>query len=157
MSKQNGQRSTGALNTLRQTLSEDEWREALSVVKARRNGTARVEDRRDEDQPRHEVVRRCLLRVDRGDRAPGLYVCRTKDISGGGACLLHGGLIEPGSICCVIFETDAGPSLAVGGEIAWYDPIKGTSPTAYEVGIRFYQPIDAERFVGNGSADEWAA
>lgn len=158
MTQPESNQSSGALNTLIQTLSIEEWEKALTAVKARRVAhDEHDEERRDVTQPRHEVVRRCLLRVDRGESAPGLYVVRSQDISGGGIRLIHGGALKAESICCVIIETTEGPSEAIGGEVAWCNPIDDTTPPAYEVGIRFYQPIQAECFIDSSDADEQAA
>ena len=157
------QKNTGALNTLRQTLGADEWQQALETAKAQRaSGTQGVSgvsdlDRRDTQQPRHQAVRRCLLRVDRGESAPGIYVVRSSDISSGGLRLIHGGAIPKDTVCCVIIETEQGRSLAAGGVVVWCNPIDDTDPPAYELGIRFYQPIDAGGFGDNpGDAEEAA-
>jgi hypothetical protein len=149
---------SGALNTLNQSLSVEEWQQALAVAKERAGQRRVDEDRRDLNRPRHEAVRRCLLRVDRGESAaPGLYVVRSRDISDGGMRLVHGGRIRPGSICCVIIETESGDHLAAGGEVSWCNPIDGAAAAAYELGIRFYAPIDASRFAPRTEPNEDAA
>jgi len=154
-------KNTGALNTLCQTLTADEWRNALETAKSQRApGTPGIpeQDRRDPNRPRHQTVRRCLLRVDRGDSVPpGIYVVRSSDISGGGLRLVHGGHIEQGAVCCVIIESTAGRSIAAGGTIAWCNPINDTDPPAYELGIRFYKPINADIFAQEQSEAEDAA
>lgn len=157
MNQPNPSRHTGALNTLRQTLSVDEWQQALQNAKAQRASGAPGLDRRDTQQTRHQAVRRCLLRVDRGESVPGIYVARSSDISSGGLRLIHGGAIDQDTVCCVIIETEQGQSLAAGGVVAWCNPIDDTDPPAYELGIRFYQPIDASGFAENpGDAEEAA-
>ncbi len=160
MNQPNQSPKSGALNTLRQTLTPDEWRQALENAKAQRASGAPGApdlDRRDPAQPRHQAVRRCLLRVDRGETAPGIYVVRSSDISSGGLRLIHGGAIKKDTVCCVIIETEQGRSLAAGGTVAWCKPINDTDPPAYELGIRFYAPIDAGLFAGQSDTAETAA
>jgi PilZ domain len=138
--------ATGALNTLRHSLSEGEWRDALHSAKTQQAQTHADNDQRAPEQTRHTAVRRCLLRVDRGDAAPGIYIVRSRDISSGGIRIIHGGTLKPDTVCCVIIESITGQSLVAGGTIAWSNPVKGTDTPAYELGIRFYQPIDAAPF-----------
>lgn len=157
MNQPNQNPKTGALNTLRQTLTPDEWQRALENAKTQRASGAPGYDRRDPVQTRHKAVRRCLLRVDRGDAAPGIYVVRSSDISSGGLRLIHGGPIDRDTVCCVIIETEQGQSLAAGGAVSWCKPIDGTDPQAYELGIRFYAPIDADIFAEPSDSAEEAA
>lgn len=147
-------KGTGALNTLSQTLTEEEWENALNAAKAQHTVEMPSQDRRNPSHIRHQTVRRCLLRVNRGDVTPGLYVVRTRDISDGGLRLIHGGPIKPDAICCVIIETDGGQTLAAGGNIAWCNPISDTNPPAYEMGISFCQPIDASIFSNQSASSE---
>ncbi len=160
MTKPNKPSPTGALNTLNQTLSEDEWRAALNSAKSQRKNKKPRQDQRDPDQPRYPAIKRCLLRVDRGDSAPGIYLVRSTDISAGGIRIIHGGLIKPETICAVIIESDTGKNLPAGGVVAWCQPINETDPPAYDLGIRFYQPIDIadliEPTTSTDSADEAA-
>lgn len=163
MTKPNKPPATGALNTLRQSLSADEWAQALQTAKSQRaqpNPAAQTEstqDQRAANQPRHQAVRRCLLRIDRGDASPGIYLVRSRDISNGGIRILHGGTIKPDTLCCVIIESTTGQSTAVGGTIAWCNPVKGADTPAYELGIRFYEPIDASCFAEYNDEAEDAA
>ncbi len=147
----------GALNTLIHSLTAGEWTQALEAAKKQSAGACDGENRRDSAHPRHQAVCRCLLRVDRGEAAPGLYVVRSRDISDVGMRLIHGGPIEPETVCCVIIQTEGGQSLAAGGVVAWCQPIASTEPGAYELGVRFYQPIDAGRFAQMPLPDEDAA
>lgn len=138
-----------AENTLRHSLSVEEWTQALETARSQRGQSPEHfgEEQRSANQPRHQAVRRCLLRIDRGeDASPDIYLVRTRDISDGGARLLHGGAIEPDTICCIIIESNTGRSTAAGGAIAWCNPVKGSSTPAFELGIRFYEPIDASCF-----------
>jgi PilZ domain len=139
---------TGALNTLNHCLSAEQWRAALAAATSQRSRAEPQHDQRAQGQPRHHAIRRCLLRVDRGGSAPGIYLVRSRDISHGGLCVIHGGPLKPDTLCCVIIESNAGQSLAAGGSVAWCNPVKGTDPPAYELGIRFYEPIDASPFAG---------
>lgn len=148
---------TGALNTLRHCLSADEWRAALETAKAQRGDAVPGHDQRDPEQPRYPTVKRCLLRVDRGESAPGIYLVRSCDISAGGIRVIHGGPIGEQTVCAVIIESDAGQCLVAGGVVAWCNPIKNTDPPAYELGIRFYEPIDARPFAGQDEDAEDAA
>lgn len=163
MTPQKPAKNTGALNTLRQSLSVEEWQKALASAKAKHTPGAPAAsgapelDRRDTKQTRHQVVRRCLLRIDRGEAAPGIYVVRSSDISSGGLRLIHGGAIDPDTICCVIIETEQGQSIAAGGVVAWCKPIDDTDPPAYELGVRFYAPIDADIFAEQSDPAEEAA
>ena len=163
MTKPSKPHATGALNTLRHSLSTDEWRNALQNAKTQRNqthpsnDTAAEQDQRAPGQPRHLAVRRCLLRIDRGDAAPGIYIVRSRDISAGGIRIIHGGTLKPDTICCVIIESTTGQSTAAGGTIAWCNPVKGTDTPAYELGIRFYEPIDASPFAEQSDSAEDAA
>ncbi|MEZ6190829.1 MAG: PilZ domain-containing protein [Phycisphaerales bacterium] len=157
MNPKKSSKNTGALNTLRQSLSVEEWQQALASAKAQRASAAPELDRRDRQQKRHQAVRRCLLRVDRGEAAPGIYVVRSSDISSGGLRLIHGGAIDPDTICCVIIETEQGQSIAAGGVVAWCNPIDDTDPPAYELGVRFYTPIDADIFADQSDPAEEAA
>jgi PilZ domain-containing protein len=138
--------ATGALNTLRHSLSDDEWRDALDAAQSQHSQPPATREQRATDQPRHAAIRRCLLRVDRGDSAPGIYIVRSRDISTNGIRILHGGPIKPETSCCVIIESNDGTSIAAAGEVAWCNPVTGTDPPAYELGIRFYEPIDANPF-----------
>jgi len=149
--------STGALNTLRHSLSADEWHEALRTAKDQYDRATPASDQRTTDQPRHRAVRRCLLRIDRGETAPGIYLVRSRDISNGGIRIIHGGPLKPDTLCCVIIESTAGQSIAAGGTIAWCNPVKNTDPPAYELGIRFYEPIDASPFAETDEEAQAAA
>ncbi len=152
MTKPQKKAATGALNTLRHSLSIEEWSQALQTVKTQHgqansgHNTNDEHDQRATGQPRHPAVRRCLLRVDRGESAPGIYIVRSRDISDGGIRIIHGGTLKPDTICCVIIESTTGQSIAVGGTIAWCNPVKGMDTPAYELGIRFYETIDASPF-----------
>lgn len=145
--------STGALNTLHHSLTAEDWQKALEVAKNRRINGKPDQDRRDAKQSRHQTVRRCLLRVDRGETAPGIYMVRSRDISDGGMSLVHGGPVKPDTVCCVIIETEEGLSTAIGGVIAWCNPIDNTMPLAFELGVHFYTPIDASVFAGQNQQD----
>ena len=149
--------STGALNTLHQSLTAEDWQNALEAVKAQRANGKPAQDRRDVKQTRHQAVRRCLLRVDRGETAPGIYVVRSSDISDGGIRMVHGGPIKPDTVCCVIIEAEGGLSAAIGGVVAWCNTIDDTTPPAFELGIRFFEPIDASGFAGQDQPDADAA
>ncbi len=157
MTKPTKPSATGALNTLRHSLSADEWREALQSAKDQHGQATAPSDQRATDQTRHPAVRRCLLRIDRGDAAPGIYIVRSRNISDGGIRIIHGGPIKAETVCCVIIESTAGQSLAAGGCIAWCNPVKNTDPPAYELGIRFYGLIDASPFADRDQNAEEAA
>jgi len=160
MTKPKKQSATGALNTLMNSLSTDEWSSALQTAKTQHDPHADQygQDQRDANQKRHPSVRRCLLRIDRGeDTTPGIYLVRSRDISDGGIRILHGGPIDTDTICCVIIESTAGQSTAVGGTVAWCNPVKSTETPAYELGIRFYEPIDASPFADHIEEAEDAA
>jgi PilZ domain len=157
MTKPQRKRGSGALNTLNQCLGTDEWQEALSAAKTQRAAGKPDTDRRDPDSPRHHAVRRCLLRVDRGESAPGIYIVRSRDISDGGLRLVHGGPVKPGSVCCVIIETAKGQSIAAGGVVTWCNPIDDTTHPAFELGVRFYEPIDSSGFAEQTQPNEDAA
>jgi len=149
--------ATGALNTLRHTLSEEQWVAALQVAKSQKGDDAPGQNQRDPDQPRHPAVRRCLLRVDRGDAAPGIYIVRSSDISTGGIRILHGGPVKPDTVCAVIIESTEDRSTIAGGVVAWCNPINDTDPPAYEIGVRFHQPIDTSLYVERTDDEEEAA
>ncbi len=157
MTKPKKPAGTGALNTLRHSLSADEWQDALQSAKAQHNPAASRQEQRTTDQTRHQAIQRCLLRVDRGDTSPGIYIVRSRDISDGGIRIIHGGPLKPDTLCCVIIETNSGQTLAAGGTIAWCNPVKGTDIPAYELGIRFYEPIDATPFAKLDEQAEEAA
>jgi len=140
-------KATGALNTLRHTLSEAQWESALQAAKSQWGSDPSKQDQRDPDQPRHRAIRRCLLRIDRGEASPGLYLVRSSDISAGGIRIIHGGPAKPQTVCAVIIESTQDQSTLAGGLIAWCTPVKGTDPPAYEIGIRFHQLIDTAPFV----------
>ncbi len=149
MTQPNEPATNEAENTLRHSLSAEEWSRALETARAQRGQHPEHydQDQRANNQPRHQAVRRCLLRIDRGeDASPDIYLVRSRDISDGGVRLLHGVAIEPDTICCIIIESTTGQSTAVGGTIAWCNPVKGSDTPAYELGIRFYEPIDASCF-----------
>ncbi len=145
MTKPIRKHSTGALNTLQQTLTAEDWHKALEAANIQRANGKPEEDRRDPKRQRHQTIRRCLLRVDRGNTAPGIYVVRSRDISDGGISLIHGGPAKPESACCVIIETKEGLNLAIGGIVAWCNPINDTMPPAFELGIRFHASGFAEQ------------
>jgi hypothetical protein len=138
--------ATGALNTLRHSLSNDEWHDALNAAQSQRSQTPATHDQRAADQPRHPAIQRCLLRVDRGDSAPGIYIVRSRDISTNGIRILHGGPLKPETACCVIIESNDGRSIATTCVVAWCNPVTGTDSPAYELGMRFNEPIDASPF-----------
>ena len=157
MAKRDNHHPTGALNTLRHTLSEDQWEDALEHAKAKRKPNAVHAEQRDPNQLRHETVKRCLLRVAKDDGPPGIYLVRSVDISSGGIRVIHGGNIPPESICAVIIESVDDRSIAAGGVTAWCNPIKDTDPPAFELGIRFHEPIDISPFTDSTGAEEDAA
>ncbi len=149
---------TGALNTFTHSLSEDEWRGALARVKAQRKTAVEPDkDRRSATSTRRDAVRRCLLRVDRGQNPAGIYVVRTVDISETGARVLHGGPIEPDTACCLIIETNGRGSVASGGVVAWCKPVEGLDLPAYEIGLRFNTTIDADLIIEDPPTSEEAA
>jgi hypothetical protein len=147
MARQDPAKSSGALNTLRHCLSEQQWRDALRTAKSQKPTDTFEQDQRDPGQPRQVAVRRCLLRVAREGRAPGIYLVRSSDICVQGVRVIHGGPIKPRTLCAVIIESTADYSLVAGGEVAWCNGIKDTDPPAYEIGIRLHQPIDTAAFV----------
>jgi len=150
-------KSTGALNTLRHSLSEPQWQAALEVTKSQKVEDPPDKDQRDPEQTRHRAVRRCLLRVPRDQAPPGIYLVRSSDISAGGIRIIHGGPVKPQTVCAVIIESTEGRSTAAGGVVAWCNPVKDTDPPAYEIGIDFYESIDTAPFVQRDDESEEAA
>jgi len=156
MAPTNPPKSTGALNTLRHSLSEPQWQAALDIAKSQKASDPPQQDQRDPDQTRHRAVRRCLLRVPRDDAAPGIYLVRSSDISAGGIRIIHGGPIKPKTVCAVIIESTEDRSTAAGGVVAWCNPVKDTDPPAYEIGISFYESIDTAPYVDSQDESDQA-
>lgn len=134
------------LDTFRDWLSEDEWQAALEQVRKRPldfNGR----DRRAGDSPRHELIQRCLVRVERRGRVLGMLLVRTRNLSASGACVLHGGRVPRGAKATLVIQAPDGTGVMTTGRIAWCRRAPGEQPRAHEIGIAFDEPIEVGAFV----------
>lgn len=139
-------------DVVRDWLSEAEWQEAVDRIR-KRPMNLNGEERRDDRAPRHETIRRCLLRVERPRKGVlGMLVVRTRNVSATGMCVVHGGHVPKRATATIVIEVADGSGLVTTGKIVWCRRIKELSTGAHEIGIHFDQPIDVSPFIG-GSSD----
>lgn len=95
---------------------------------------------------RHEYACRCLLRLS---DAAGTYVVRSRDISAGGIRFVHGHRLRPSTRSTIVLQPEAGLGKIISAVVAWCNPIEfyDEDIEAYEVGVKFDQPIDVRAFL----------
>lgn len=136
-----------ASDAVRDWLSEDEWQAAVQQI-AKRPIDFNGPERRSKDTPRHAVIRRCLLRVERRGEVLGMLLVRSRNLSSTGMCVLHGGRVPRHSKATVIIEAD-GQAGVTTGTIIWCKRAKGVAARAvHEIGVQFDAQIDVSAFVG---------
>lgn len=97
--------------------------------------------------PRESFECRCLLRLS---GLAGTYIVRTRDISAGGLCFVHGQPLIASTRCTIAMQPDHGPGRILSAVVTWCREIEFFDPDleAYEIGVQFDTPIDTRALTG---------
>lgn len=90
---------------------------------------------------------RCLLRLS---GLAGTFIVRTRDLSPGGLCFVHGQPLKPSTRCTIALQAEAGPGRILSAVVAWCKEIEFFDPDleGYEVGVKFDAHIDTRAITG---------
>jgi len=139
------------LDTTRLWVSDQQW---LAILERVQRGQLTPDSEPSDCRrvfPREVYECRCLLRLS---GVSGTYIVRTRDISGGGLCFVHGQPLRPSTRCTIALQSETGPGRILSAVVAWCKEIEFFDPDveAYEVGVKFDSPIDTRGFTGGGGA-----
>lgn len=135
------------LDTTRLWVSDQQW---LAILERVQRGQP-VELGEDSDcrrlHARESYECRCMLRLS---GLAGTFIVRTRDISGGGLCFVHGQSLRASTRCTIALQGENGPGRILSAVVAWCKEIEFFDPDleAYEVGIKFDTPIDTRAVTG---------
>ena len=139
---------TARTDSTRLFISDQQW---LAILERVQRGQSDDHAPPDADDCRrlHErrgFATRCLLRLS--DSA-GTFVVRSQDLSAGGLRFVHGHRLRPSTRCTIALQPEFGPGKIIAAVVAWSNPIEFLDEDieAYEIGVKFDQPIDTRAFV----------
>lgn len=135
------------VDTTRLWVSDQQW---LAILERVQRGQPAIDPPRDECRrlhPRQSYECRCLLRLS---AVAGTFIVRTRDISSGGLCFVHGQPLRASTRCTIALQPEAGPGRILSAVVAWCKEIEFFDPDveAYEVGVKFDTPIDTRPYTG---------
>lgn len=140
------------IDSTRLWVSDQQW---LAILERVQRGRPVVFDEQDDDcrrlHPRTTYKCRCLLRLS---GLSGTFIVRSRNISSGGLCFVHGQPLRPSTRCTIALQPDHGPGRILSAVVAWCKEIEFPDPDVegYEVGLKFDEPVDTRQFVGGGAA-----
>ena len=135
-------------DTTRLWVSDQQW---LAILERVQRGGPIPFEQGDNDcrrlHPREAFECRCLLRLS---GLAGTFIVRTRDISAGGLCFVHGQPLRAATRCTIALQSDAGPGRILSAVVAWCKEIEFFDPDleGYEIGVKFDTPIDTRAFIG---------
>lgn len=136
------------LDTTRLWVSDQQW---LAILERVQRGQPVDMEQGEADcrrmHPREAFECRCMLRLS---GLAGTFIVRTRDISAGGLCFVHGNFLRPSTRCTIALQSDHGPGRIISAVVAWCKEIEFFDPDleAYELGIKFDTPIDMRDMTG---------
>lgn len=136
------------LDTTRLWVSDQQWLAILERVQ--RSQPIAFREYHDDCRRLHAreaFACKCLLRLS---GLAGTFIVRTRDISAGGLCFVHGQPLRPSTRCTIALQSDLGPGRILSAVVAWSKEIEFFDPDleAYEIGVKFDTPIDARAVTG---------
>ena len=139
-------------DTTRLWVSDQQWLAILERVQRGQpalDSTIGQENRRL--HPRKTYECRCLLRLN---SAAGTFIVRSRDISSGGLRFVHGQPLRASTRCTIALQSENGPGRILSAVVAWCKEIEFFDPDveAWEVGIKFDDPIDIRPYTEDGGA-----
>ena len=142
-----------AIDTTRLWVSDQQW---LAILERVQRGQAIPIDQAEPEDcrrlhPRTQYECRCLLRLS---GMSGTFIVRTRDLSAGGLCFVHGQPLRPSTRCTIAVQADHGPGRILSAVVAWCKEVDLFDPDveAYEIGVKFDTPIDTRSIIGGGAA-----
>lgn len=137
------------IDSTRLWVSDQQWLAILERIQRGASAPMDIESyscRRE--HPRVQYDCRCLLRMN---AQAGTYIVRTRDISAGGLCFVHGQPLRPSTRCTIAIQSDLGPGRIVSAVVAWCKEVDLFDPDveAYEIGIKFDALIDFTALFGD--------
>ncbi|MEM6256859.1 MAG: PilZ domain-containing protein [Planctomycetota bacterium] len=135
-------------DTTRLWVSDQQW---LAILERVQRGQPAINASTDSDcrrlHARETFECRCLLRLN---SAAGTFIVRSQDISSGGLRFVHGQPLRASTRCTIALQSDNGPGRILSAVVAWCKEIEFFDPEveAWEVGIKFDDPIDIRGFLG---------
>jgi PilZ domain len=138
-------------DTVRLWLSERQWMSVLQRVELneRDDGYTDENQRQSPRLPAHEEAR-CMIRLGHPSSKHGTYLVKLRNISDTGVGFISAEPFEPKTRCTVALQDAQGQGLVCAASVVWSRQI---DEGLEAVGIRFDQPINAERFHGQSSQD----
>lgn len=140
-------------DTTRLWVSDQQW---LAILERVQRGRPAVKGDAKQSDCRRLHVRqtfecRCLLRLN---STAGTYIVRSEDISSGGLRFVHGQPLRSSTRCTIALQSEFGPGRILSAVVAWCKAIEFYDPDveAYEVGIKFDNPVDIRAFTNDGAA-----
>ena len=132
-------------DTVRVWLSERQWMTVLQRIELSATGDEFVAEdcqRQSPRRPAHEQAR-CMIRMGHPSPQHGTYLVKLRDISDTGVGFLSREDFEPKTRCTVALQDEQGHGMVCAASVVWTRQI---DESLNAVGIRFDQPIDANRF-----------
>ncbi|MEO0476433.1 MAG: PilZ domain-containing protein [Planctomycetota bacterium] len=141
-------------DTTRLWVSDQQW---LAILERVQRGRPVFEDEQPEQNAnrrlhtRQSYECRCLLRLN---SSAGTFIVRSRDISSGGLRFVHGHPLRASTRCTIALQSENGPGRILSAVVAWCKEIEFFDPEveAYEVGIKFDEPIDIRPYTEDGGA-----
>lgn len=140
--------AAGRVNTI--GLAERELMELLELMDSNDTSATKGPVRRDFARWPFRRASVALKMIHPGGTEVELRLaCR--NLSRGGACLLHNGFVHTGTACRVMLPRLAGGFEDLAGVICRCSHRRGT---LHEIGVKFNQPVDLKRFVSSENVGE---
>lgn len=140
-----------SLDTTRLWVSDQQWLSILERVQRGHPLPIDVDYDCRRLHPRVPISLRCLLRLS---SQAGTFIVRSRDISAGGLRFVHGQPLRPSTRCTLALSPPQGMGRILGAVVAWCKEVEFEDPDleAYDVGVKFDEPIDLRTFVGPDGA-----
>lgn len=137
------------VDTTRLWVSDQQWLAILERVQ--RGRCIEIDEPEQQDcrrlHPRQQYACRCLLRLS---GTAGTFIVRTRDVSAGGLCFVHGQPLRPSTRCTIAIQTEMGPGRIISAVVTWCKEVEFYDPDleGYEIGVKFDTPIDTRAVFG---------
>jgi len=132
-------------DTVRLWISQRQWMSILQRVELNQRDDDFTDDdcqRRSPRLPAHELTR-CMIRLGHPSPSHGTYLVTLRNISTTGIGFLSAEPFEAKTRCTVALQDADGHGLVCAASVVWSRQV---DEGLQAVGIRFDQPIDAQRF-----------
>jgi len=131
-------------DTVRLWLSQRQWMTVLQGIEnSTRDGPSAYDNQRQSPRlPTHKHAR-CMIRLGHPSPSHGTYLVELRNISDTGVGFFSAEPFQAKTRCTVALQDDQGQGLVCAASVVWSRQV---DEGLHAVGIRFDQPIDADRF-----------